>query len=319
MNHRAEVSLEDVERAHRRIAGILAPTPTVQSHGARAFLKLENLQVTGAYKVRGALNAALSGIERGDHRPLVAASAGNHAKGVAWAARHTGLGAIVVVPEGAPETKLAGARALGAEVLVRGRCFEDCLVVARELAARRGARLVHAFDDPDVIAGQGTVALELLSYRPDAVVVPIGGGGLAAGVGLVLAAHGIRVIGAQVAGVDAMRCALSGEPAPRGDPPTIADGLRVRVPGALTRRICASLLDGIVVVSEEEVSRAVVALAVRDKIVAEGAGAVAVAALAHVSLLRPIAIVSGGNIDLPVLGRLQRRPSRFHAGASDVS
>jgi threonine dehydratase len=299
------VTVRDVLLARTRIGGILPATPTVTSRRKNALLKLENLQQTGAYKVRGALNFALWHRERGDARRLFAASAGNHAKGVAWAAKHTGTSATVVVPIGAPETKIEGALTLGAEVVVRGRTFEECLAHARVLALEHDGLFVHAFDDPLVIAGQGTIALELLDYRPDVVVVPIGGGGLAAGLGVVLAAHGIRVVGAQIDGVDAMRRALAGE-APPEDRATLADGLRVRAPGELTRRICASVLDDIVLVSEDEVRAAVVDLAVSDKIVAEGAGAVAFAALDHVHAVRPVAIVSGGNIDWDAFGRLGR-------------
>jgi threonine dehydratase len=297
----------DVYRAQARIGRILAPTPVVFSPSRRAHLKLENLQATGAYKVRGALNAAIAQIERGDRRPLVAASAGNHAQGVAWAADRLGLRACVVVPQGAPESKCGGARALGAQVVVGGASFEQCVESAHAIARARGFHFVHAFDDPDVIAGQGTVGLELLALAPDVVIVPIGGGGLAAGVGLALHDRGVRVVGAQLSGIDAMRRALCGEAMSDVLPATIADGVRVRVAGEITTSICARVLDDIVVVSEEEVRAAIVDLAARDKVVAEGAGAVAVAALGHVRSSRAVAIVSGGNIDLHLLAQLVTR------------
>lgn len=301
---RALPTAADVHRAQARIGRILAPTPVVFSPSRRAQLKLENLQATGAYKVRGALNAAIAQIERGDRRPLVAASAGNHAQGVAWAARRLGLEACVVVPEDAPEPKRQGARALGAQVVVGGTSFEQCVEHAHGIARARGFHFVHAFDDPDVIAGQGTVGLELFDMAPDVVVVPIGGGGLAAGIGLALHDRGVRIVGAQVSGIDAMRRALCGEAMNGVLPATIADGLRVRAAGALTTSVCARVLDDIVVVTEDEVRAAVVDLAVRDKVVAEGAGAVAAAALAHVRANRAVAIVSGGNIDLRLFGQL---------------
>jgi threonine dehydratase len=302
------VHADDVEAASRRLGAALSPTPLLFNGRRSAWLKLENLQATGAYKVRGALNALLLQVERGDRRPVVAASAGNHGKGLAWAARHVGLAATVVVPRTAPEAKIAGARELGARVIEVDGSFEDCTAVARELAAIEGARFVHPFDEPEVIAGQGTVAVELeraAIVKPDVVVVPIGGGGLAAGMALWLSPLGVRVVGAQVEGVDAMRRRLRGdeEIAPR---PTLADGLAVRRPGERTTAICRRLLDDIVVVTEHEVRRAVAELALWDKLIVEGAGAVAVAALAHVRGEPRVAVVSGGNLDLPALSEVSR-------------
>jgi threonine dehydratase len=192
-------------------------------------------------------------------------------------------------------------------VVVGGASFEQCVESAHAIARARGFHFVHAFDDPDVIAGQGTVGLELLALAPDVVIVPIGGGGLAAGVGLALHDRGVRVVGAQLSGIDAMRRALCGEAMSDVLPATIADGVRVRVAGEITTSICARVLDDIVVVSEEEVRAAIVDLAARDKVVAEGAGAVAVAALGHVRSSRAVAIVSGGNIDLHLLAQLVTR------------
>jgi len=293
--------------AEARIRGVLPPTPVLASERLGAALKLESLQATGAYKVRGAFNALAARVGRGDYRPVFAASAGNHGLGVAWAARRLGLAATVVVPADAPATKIAGCRALGATLVQATGGFEACAVVARRLAAAAGGHFLHAFDDAEVIAGQSTVAAELLSLDPDVVVVPVGGGGLLAGMGSLLRRHGIRVVGVQVAGVDSLRRALSGEGAPgSGSPPaaTLADGLRVAAPGRLPLRIASAFLDEIVVVSEEEVTAALVGLAVHERIVAEGAGAVAVAALTRVRGNRRVAVVSGGNIDPRVLGNL---------------
>jgi threonine dehydratase len=301
-------SRASIEAAWRRLQPILAPTPLWSSAPRRAMLKLENLQVTGSYKVRGALNAIAAAYERGDHRAVVAASAGNHGKGVAWAARQFGLSACIVVPRSAPRAKVRGARDLGAHVIEHDGPFDDCSVVARDLAARHGWRLVHPFDDPDVIAGQGTLAVELEAAGADVVVVPIGGGGLAAGVSLWLAPLGVRVVGVQVQGVDAMRRRLRGECA-REPAPTLADGLAVRSPGELTTALCRRWLDDVVLVTEDEVRRAIVDLASRDKLVVEGAGAVAVAALSRIEGERRIAIVSGGNVDLGALSRLSLESS----------
>ncbi|HEY7374294.1 MAG TPA: pyridoxal-phosphate dependent enzyme [Polyangia bacterium] len=306
--------------AAARVRGALPETPLIRSERLGAWLKLENLQTTGAYKVRGAFNALAVEVARGRRGPVFAASAGNHGLGVAWAARRLGLAATVVVPDGASRTKVAGCRAFGARVVHAGDGFERCVARARALAAAAGGHFLHAFDDAAVIAGQSTVAAELLAARPDVVVVPVGGGGLVAGVGSVLRRHGIRVVGVQVAGVDSLRRALAGErpPAPLPLPaPTLADGLRVSAPGRLPLRIAAAFLDEIVIVTETEVRAAVASLALQERVIAEGAGAVAVAALARVGGRRRVAIVSGGNIDAALLARLiasspprQPRPAR---------
>jgi len=275
-----------------------------------AWLKLENLQYTGAYKVRGALNALLIQREIGDYRPIVAASAGNHGAGVAWAARQLGLQAIIAVPKNAPRNKIERMVALGAEVVLHGTDFDQCLVWAQRKSITQGWRFLHAFDDPDVIAGQGTVALELLKYKPEVVVVPIGGGGLAAGHALVLKEAGVRLVGAQIEGVDAMASALRGGPKRISPRPTVADSLRVRQAGSLTRVMCQGALESIVLVSEEATLEAMRSLAVQDGIRAEGAGAVAVAALEQVHGTRRIALVSGGNTDLK-LGQSEHQHQRM--------
>ena len=294
--------------AAARVRGVLPETPLIRSERLGAWLKLESLQITGAYKVRGALNALASAVERGDHRPIFAASAGNHGLGVAWSARRLGLAATIVVPDGAPRTKVAGCRALGARVIRAGEGFESCVARARALAHASGGRFLHAFDDPEVIAGQSTVAAELLAARPDVVVVPIGGGGLVAGVGSLLRRHGIRVVGAQVEGVDSLRRALAGvDGLAQPYAATLADGLRVAAPGRLPLRIAAAFLDEIVVVSEDELENALASLALHERVIAEGAGAVAVAALARVAGGRRVAVVSGGNIDARQLGQILAR------------
>jgi threonine dehydratase len=299
--------LEDdaIAAAAARIGAVLAPTPVIFSTARRAFLKLENLQVTGAYKVRGAFNAVAARWERGLRTPLVAASAGNHGLGVAWAARHFHLPATIVVPAGAPRTKIEGCLALGARVVTGGSSVEHCLQMAAAHARASGGHLVHPFDDLDVIAGQATVGLELLALEPDVVLLPVGGGGLAAGAGTVLRRHGVRVVGVQVRGVDALRRVLAGE-APTVAPATLADGLRVTTPGQLTTPICAQVLDDLVLVDEAQLATTIASLVVTDKVVAEGAGAASVAALLAVSGKRRVAVVSGGNIDAGVLARLLR-------------
>jgi threonine dehydratase len=218
---------------------------------------------------------------------------------------------------------VSGCRALGARIVCGGDGFESCAAQARTIAAADGARFLHAFDDPEVIAGQATVAAELLSLRPDVVVVPVGGGGLISGMGSVLARAGIRVVGAQLAGIDSLRRALarpgrgtqtSGSGAPPAAsaaalPATLADGLRVSAPGRLPLRIASKFLAEIVLVTEDEVAHTMAALAFSDKIVAEGAAAVAVAALARVPGKRRVAVVTGGNVDAHLLARVLTQAS----------
>ena len=286
-----------MEEAARRLAAFLQPTPVVRSLCEDAWLKLENLQETGAYKVRGALNALLLQRERGDSRPVVAASAGNHGAGVAWAAQLLGMQATIVVPKHAPRTKVRRIEQYGAEVQYVGADFDESLHWAQSLASSKGARFLHAFDDPVIIAGQGTTALELLELKPDVVLIPIGGGGLASGCSIPLNHAGVRVVGVQIEGVDALASFLRGGP-PRILPrDTIADGLRVREAGVLTRELCRHGLSDIVLVTEEQVKRSQAKLAAIDRIAAEGAGAVAFAALPQVQGETRVAIVSGGNSD----------------------
>lgn len=208
----------------------------------------------GSYKVRGALNALLAARERGDNRPTIAASAGNHAQGLAWAAYRLGLQAITVKARCAPQTKIAGVAHWGATVRLHGESYDEAKAFAAELAAQHDYRLLSAFDDPDVIAGQGTVGLEIASVlSPDVVIVPIEAAALAAGVVLALKSQGVRVIGAQVEGVDAMARALRGDDRILEPVATLADGVKVKEePGQLTRRVLRELLDDVVIVRKLE-------------------------------------------------------------------
>ena len=269
------------------------------------WLKLENLQRTGSYKVRGALNALLAARERGDDRMVITASAGNHAQGMAWAAYRLGVPAITVMPRTAPETKVAGVAHWGATVRLHGETYDEAKAFAADLAAQNGFRLLSAFDDVDVIAGQGTVGLEIASVlTPDVVIVPIGGGGLASGVALALKSQGVRIVGAQVEGVDAMARVLRGDYAPFDPVSTLADGVRVKDAGHITRGLLADLLDDIVIVREAELRETLVRLALEEHVIAEGAGALALAAGRRVAGKRKVAVVSGGNVDASVLARL---------------
>jgi threonine dehydratase len=300
----ATVGAGDILAAQARLRRYLPPTPLHNAERFGCWLKLENLQRTGSYKVRGALNALLAARERGDHRPIIAASAGNHAQGLAWAAYRLNVPAIAVMPHSAPKNKIAGVAHWGATVRLHGETFDEARAFAMQLAERNDYRFLSAFDDPDVIAGQGTVGMEIASLAPDVVLVPIGGGGLAAGVALALHAQGVRIVGAQVEHVDAMHRALRGEPEGALPVATLADGVRVRHPGLLTREILSRLLDDVVIVREAELRETLVRLALEEHVIAEGAGALALAAGRRVVGKRKCAIVSGGNIDAAVLAGL---------------
>ena len=299
-----QVTASDVLAAQARLRRYLNPTPLHYAERFGCWLKLENLQRTGSYKVRGAMNALLAARERGDTRPTIAASAGNHAQGLAWAAYRLGMPAIAVMPKTAPDTKVAGVAHWGAAVRLHGETYDEAKAFAAELSAQHGYRLLPAFDDPDVIAGQGTVGLELASLMPDVVLVPIGGGGLAAGVVLALKSQGVKVIGAQVEGVDAMARALKGDTALRDPAATLADGVRVKEPGHITRGVLHELLDDLVIVREAELRETLVRLALEEHVIAEGAGALALAAGRRVAGKRKCAVVSGGNLDAGVLATL---------------
>ena len=298
------VTAADVLAAQARLRRYLNPTPLHYAERFGCWLKLENLQRTGSYKVRGAMNALLAARERGDLRPTIAASAGNHAQGLAWSAYRLGMQAITVMPRCAPETKIAGVAHWGATVRLHGDSYDEAKAFASELAAQNNYRLLSAFDDPDVIAGQGTVGLEMASLMPDVVLVPIGGGGLASGVVLALKSQGVRVVGAQVENVDSMARALRGDFRVREPAATLADGVRVKEPGTLTQRVLRELLDDVVIVREAELRETLVRLALVVVVIAEGAGALALAAGRRVAGKRKCAVVSGGNIDAMVLAQL---------------
>ena len=293
-------------------------TPTVFSNtfsdsaGCDVYLKLESLQRTGAFKLRGALNKirCLSAAER--DRGLVAASAGNHAQGVALAAKLTGASATIVMPESTPLIKVRRTEGYGARVVMHGQNYDQAQAFASRLVEEEGRTPVHPFDDPDVILGQGTVGLELIEQVPelDAVVVPVGGGGLISGVALAIQsiAPRIKVFGVQAAGADPMvRSFRAGSPVAIEAPQTIADGIRVGTTARRTFEIIRDHVDGMLTVSEDELSRAVVQTIEKMKIVAEPAGVAGVAAIEAGRLPvggRVCAVVSGGNIDLNFLGRL---------------
>lgn len=320
----ASVTASAVLAAQARLRPYLAATPLHYAERFGCWLKLENLQRTGSYKVRGAMNALLAMRERGDQRPVIAASAGNHAQGLAWAGYRLRVPVIAVMPLNAPQTKIAGVAHWSATVRLHGETYDEAKAFAAELAEQNDYRLLSAFDDPDVIAGQGTVGLEMAALAPDVVLVPIGGGGLAAGVALALKSQGVRIVGAQVEGVDSMARALRGDFELRESAATLADGVRVKEPGLLTRQLLAELLDDIVIVREAELRETLVRLALEEHVIAEGAGALALAAGRRVAGRRKCAVVSGGNIDASVLAQLlsdvrPRAPRRPRRRSRDIA
>jgi threonine dehydratase len=305
------VGFDDVRAARELLTGITRTTPLEPARpltaalGGPVWLKCENVQRAGSYKVRGAYVriARLSPAERA--RGVVAASAGNHAQGVALAAGLLGTAATVFMPVGAPLPKVAATKGYGATVEFSGATVDEALVVAEEFARRTGAVFIHPFDHRDVIAGQGTVALEILEQCPDVrtIVTGVGGGGLISGIAVVARAlrPQMRIIGVQAAEAAAFPPSLAaGEPVPLAHFSTIADGIAVGCPGGITFTHVSELVDEIVTVSEEDISRALLMLLERSKQVVEPAGAAAVAALlaGAVSVETPaVAVVSGGNID----------------------
>jgi threonine dehydratase len=316
------VSVADVEDAARRIAGQVRETPLLPAGelsrrvGARVLLKAENLQVTGSFKARGATNVVRRLPEEALRAGVVAASAGNHAQAVACAARDAGAQAVLVMPQEAPLAKVAAVRQYGGEVRLYGATYDDAKAEALRLSETEGSTLVHAFDAPEVVAGQGTVGLEVARAAPGVrlVVLPLGGGGLAAGAGLAIKA---RIPEARVVGVQAEACApyidslAAHRPIGARSANTICDGIAVKRPGDFTLPLVERYVDEVVTVSDDEVAQAMVLLLERSKLVVEGAGAVAVAALMQGRVEAPAsgevcAVLSGGNVDASLLSECIR-------------
>lgn len=307
-------TLADIEQARVRLEGVARVTPVYTSEtigrtvGRPVLLKAENLQRTGAFKIRGAFAtmAQLSDAERA--AGVVTASAGNHGQAVAWAAGRAGIAATIVVPNFAPMAKVEAARGYGAEVRLEGDGYDECVERARAIESETGATFLHAFDDVRVIAGQGTLGLELaeqLPPGPGTVVIPVGGGGLASGIAIALNALRPEL---RLVGVQAANCAPLAGHTPRGT--TIADGIAVKQPGAITEPILRDLLDDIVIADDDEISQAIVLLLERAKLVVEGAGAAPLAALLADRVgdgESPVCVVlAGGNVDATTLNSVIR-------------
>ncbi|MEZ3163714.1 threonine ammonia-lyase [Halorubrum sp. RMP-47] len=323
------VTIDDVEAAAKRLAGtdIVQRTPVERSRslsdrcGADVRLKMEHLQRTGSFKTRGAYNAISRTIDGGGAGPgepaverVVAASAGNHAQGVALAAADAGIDATIVMPESAPAAKIEATRGYGAQVVLRGSAFPEAMAHAQTLVGDPGTRFVHAFDDPDVVAGQGTLGLEMLDQVPavDTVLVPVGGGGLAGGVATAIKARApeTRVVGVQTEGAATLSESLAaGELVTRDQPDTIADGIATGGLSDLTFGLLDKHLDDVVVVSDDDVASAILLLLERAKQMVEGAGATAAAALLNddardgldLTGETVVPLLCGGNIDVTTL------------------
>jgi threonine dehydratase len=305
----ARPGLTDIEAARARLDGVARITPVYGSEtlsqlaGGNVVLKAENLQRTGSFKIRGAYNR-ISTLGPGERAAgVVAASAGNHGQAVAWAAREVGAKARIFMPQDAPMAKVEATRHYGADIELTDAALEGCIDAATAYVAEHGATLVHPFEDPVVIAGQGTIGLELADQVAgvETVLIPVGGGGLASGIALALRAvkPGVRIVGVQAEGT-----------LPGGSGFTIADGIAVKKPGELTMSILDDVLDDMVSVSDEQITEAIVLLLERTKLVVEGGGAVGIAALLAGKVESPgvvVPVLSGGNIDATLLISVMRR------------
>lgn len=308
--YRAQMVLRDIAR-HPKIIG-----PTNLSDNCDVYLKPENLQYTGAFKLRGAAYKISQLTPEEKAKGVIACSAGNHAQGVALSATRSGIKSLICLPEGAPISKIEATKRLGAEVCLVPGVYDDAYAKAIELRDKHGYTFVHPFDDPLVIAGQGTIGLEILEEMPDveAVVVPIGGGGLIAGVAFAVKTlrPDIKVYGVQAAGAPSMYEAVKeGKRVHLDSVATIADGIAVKEAGELTFELVSKYVDEVVTVTEDEIAGAILALIEKQKLVSEGAGATAVAAVMYGHLpvegKKVVCLVSGGNIDVNILNRVITR------------
>jgi threonine dehydratase len=317
------VTLADIQKARSRIGDAIYQSPCAHSEtlsritGCDLYLKLENLQMTGSFKDRGALNKILQLDEQQKAAGVITASAGNHAQGVAHAARLCGIRATIVMPETTPLAKLRGTRELGAAIVLAGSCYDEAYEKACELQQSLGYTFIHAFDDPAIIAGQGTIGLELLEQVPalEAVIVPIGGGGLISGIATAIreSRPEVEIFGVEAERLPAMKTSVAAQRViPLRTANTIADGISVARVGERTLPIVTQRVAEIVTVSEEEIAAAIMILLEREKTLAEGAGAVGFAALMQQRLpsvkgKKVVVVISGGNIDMTMLSRILER------------
>ena len=316
------VTLDDVRAARDRIAGAISRTPLAASEnlselsGNRVYCKLENLTLTGSFKERGALNKLLQLTAAEKKAGVIAASAGNHAQGVSFHAQRLGIAATIVMPARTPLIKVTAVKSHGAEVVLHGANYDEAAGKALEIQKERKLTYIHPFDDAAIIAGQGTVGLEILEQLPDVdvIVTPIGGGGLAAGIAVAVKTQrpDVLVYGVQAKRIASMDASLAkGSIVTLPGARTLAEGIAVRTPGSLTFPIVGEYVDGIVTVDEEEIASSVLLLIEKEKTVVEGAGATTLAAIVNdrlpMSGKRVVLVLSGGNIDVNVLARIIER------------
>ena len=314
------LTLDNVYRASNVLKEVVRKTDLVYAPklrpGADLYLKTENLQITGSFKVRGSYYKMTKLTPEERKRGVIACSAGNHAQGVALAAQKNGIKAVICLPDGAPISKIEATKSYGAEVCLVEGVYDDAYKKALSLRDELGYSFIHPFDDEDVIAGQGTIALEIESQLPDtdAVIVPVGGGGLISGIAYTIKAinPNIKVYGVQAAGAPSMKNSVrDGGISELASVSTIADGIAVKKPGSLTYELCRKYVDEIVTVTDDEISAAILALMEQHKLVTEGAGAVSVAAamFGKIDLTgkKAVCLLSGGNIDVTILSRVIKR------------
>lgn len=307
------IALADFEQAAERIASTLHRTELDRSAtfsqmtGGKIYLKCENRQKTGSFKIRGASNKLAAMAARGEKCPVVASSAGNHAQGVAYAASRFGIDATIVMPKAAPIAKVQATEGYGAKVVLHGDCYDDAYAKAMEICEQEGAAFLHPYNDVDVIAGQGTLGLEILSDLPyvDVIIVPAGGGGLLAGVAAAVKQVNprVKVYGVQAEGADAIAQSFAQKRLVTTDySSTIADGIAVKAPGDITVELINRYADGVVTVSDSEIANAILLLMERSKQIVEPAGATPLAAVLSkkidVAGKRVVCVLSGGNIDV---------------------
>ena len=314
------LTLDNVYRASYALKGVIRKTDVIRApklnKDADIYLKTENLQITGSFKVRGAYYKMTTLSEAERAKGVIACSAGNHAQGVALAAQKNGIKAVICLPDGAPISKIEATKSYGAEVCLVEGVYDDAYKKALQLRDECGYSFIHPFDDDDVIAGQGTIALELMEQIPDmdAVIVPIGGGGLISGVAYTIKMlnPNIKVYGVQASGAPSMAKSIEdGQIEELSSVATIADGIAVKKPGNTTYELCKKYVDKIVTVTDDEISAAILALMEQQKLVTEGAGATAVAAAMFNKIdikgKKVVCLCSGGNIDVTILSRVIKR------------
>ena len=314
------ITIDNVYKAQEVLSEVIRETDVIYAPklkvGEEIYLKCENLQITGSFKIRGAYYKMSRLSDEEKAKGVVACSAGNHAQGVALAAKRSGIKAVICLPDGAPISKVEATKSYGAEVCLVEGVYDDAYKKALSLRDEEGYTFIHPFDDEDVIAGQGTIGLELLSQLPevDAVIVPIGGGGLISGIAYTLKTlkPEIKVFGVQAAGAPSMKGSVdAGEIKELSAVSTIADGIAVKKPGVNTFNFCSQYVDKIVTVTDDEISAAILALMEQHKLVTEGAGACAVAAAmfgkVDIAGKKTVCLLSGGNIDVTILSRVIKR------------